>query len=503
MKAVFSTIVLILLLAFLSALILADSNLEKMSWDLQEEILRWETLGPDVAHAVTLSIHVDAAIFINQIEVIEETGAKVVGHMFDEVFVEVSSSYAIRALAELDFVTSLDFAIPCEGGPVPIIPDFSVPSMSLAQLEQARDSLTGNEALIIYTMRDNDLLIQVIDSERITPPQTVLISKQALTEGITSLYVTLGAPTEGREILQGDLAYLYDLLIRPVVSMLEAKDTLIILPDGPLWYVPFAALIVEGETSTLRTAPFHTFARYLIEDYTISYLPSLEVANSILTSTTNATGGGFLGVYWQLSWLKEEIEQTLSCFGSCLVGQSDAVSVFDEGSITETQFKSQAPDMSFIALFSPPTFDSLIPQSSYFPLGQTTEDDGMLQAQEVSVLDLANVSLVLLGMAQPLPTALESLSSQPAMTEQQVFMSEDKVLVWPQAFLDAGAQTVIQPLWPANLSAMGSILRTLCGAYKSGVPWSHALREAQLDLLADETFYAPWFWAPYQLIGRW
>jgi len=487
-KAALSTIVLILLLAFLSTLVVADSNLEKMSWDLQEEILRWETLGPDVAHAATLSIHVDAAIFMNQIEVIEETGATVVGHMFDEVFVEVSSSYAIRALAELKFVTSLDFAIPCEGGPVPIIPGFSAPSMSPAQLEPARDSLTGNEALIIYTVRDNDLLIQVVDSERIIPPQTVFISKQALTERIASLYVILGSPMEGREMSQEDLAYLYDLLIRPVVSMLEAKDTLILLPDGPLWYVPFAALIAKDETSTLRGDPCHTFARYLIEDYTISYLPSLEAVNSILTSTSNATEGGFLGIYWHLSWLKDKIEQVLTYFSSCLVGSSGAVAVFDECSITETQFKSQAPDMSFITLFSPPVFDSLIPQSSYFPLGQTTEDDGMLQAQEVSALDLANVSLVLLGMTELSPPAADG--------------TEDNVLVWPQAFLDAGAQTVIQPLWPANLSAMRSILETLCGAHEGGVPWSHALREAQLDLLADETFYAPWFWAPYQLIGR-
>jgi len=338
-------------------------------------------------------------------------------------------------------------------------------------------------------MRDNDLSIQVIDSERITPPRTVLISRQALTELITSLYVTLGPPMEGRKILQEDLSYLYDLLIRPVVSMLEAKDTLIILPDGPLWYVPFAALIAEGETSTLRVDPFHTFARYLIENYTISYLPSLEAANSILTSTTNATEGGFLGIYWQLSWLKDKIEQVLRDVGCCLVGPSGVVAVFDEGSITETQFKSQSPDMSFIALFSPPAFDSLIPRSSYFPLGQTTKDDGMLQAQEISALDLANVSLVLLGMTEPSSPAADG--------------TENNVLVWPQAFLDAGAQTVIQPLWPANLVVMRSILETLCEAYKGGVPWNQALREAQLDLLVDAAFYDPWFWAPYQLIGRW
>jgi len=488
-KALLGPIVLIFLLTFLSTLLLADSDLEKMGWDLQEEILRWETLGPNVAHAVTLSIQVNAGISINQIEVIEETGAEVVGHMFDEVFVEVSSTSTIRALAELEFVTSLDFAIPCESGPVPIIPDLSAPSMSSAQLEQVKGSLTGNEALIIYTVRDNDLLIQVIDSERIIPPQTVLISKKALTEEIASLYAPLEAPPQGREILQEDLGYLYDLLIRPVVPMLEDKDTLIILPDGSLWYVPFVALIAKDETSTLRGDPFHTFARYLIEDYTVSYLPSLEVASSILTSTTNATEGGFLGVYWHLSWLRDKIEQTLSYFGSCLVGPSDAVSVFDEGSITETQFKSQAPDMRFITLFSPPVFDSLIPQNSYFPLGQTTEDDGILQAQEVLALDLANVSSVLLGIPEVSPPTADG--------------TEDAVLVWPQAFLDAGAQTVIQPLWPANLVAMRRILGTLCGAHRDGVPWSQALRQAQLELLADEPFYDPWFWAPYQLIGNW
>ena len=272
--------------------------------------------------------------------------------------------------------------------------------------------------------------------------------------------------------------------------MLEAKDTLIILPDGPLWYVPYAALIAKDETSPLRTTPFHTFARYLIEDYTINYLPSLEVASSILTSTTtNATEGGFLGIYWQLSWLKDQIEQTLSYFGNCLVGPSGAVAVFNDDSITETQFKSQAPDMSFIALFSPSVFDSLSPQNSYFPLRQTTEDDGILQAQEASALNLANVSLVVLGMTEVSPPTADGTAAA--------------VLVWPQAFLDAVAQTVIQPLWPANLAAMRSIMETLCEAHRRGVSWSQALREAQLDLLADEYLYAPWFWAPYQLIGRW
>ena len=55
---------------------------------------------------------------------------------------------------------------------------------------------------------------------------------------------------------------LYDLLIKPAAAQLAGKESLVIIPDPPLWGLPFQALqAVEG--------------RYLLEGFSVVYSPSL------------------------------------------------------------------------------------------------------------------------------------------------------------------------------------------------------------------------------------
>ncbi len=55
---------------------------------------------------------------------------------------------------------------------------------------------------------------------------------------------------------------LYDLLLKPAQAALAGKTTLVIVPDGPLWELPFQALQSKEN-------------HFLLEDRTISYAPSL------------------------------------------------------------------------------------------------------------------------------------------------------------------------------------------------------------------------------------
>jgi CHAT domain-containing protein len=56
---------------------------------------------------------------------------------------------------------------------------------------------------------------------------------------------------------------LYDQLIKPAEKHLLGVTKLIMVPDGPLWDLPFQAL--------------HRGQTYLLEDFAISYAPSLSV----------------------------------------------------------------------------------------------------------------------------------------------------------------------------------------------------------------------------------
>ncbi len=63
---------------------------------------------------------------------------------------------------------------------------------------------------------------------------------------------------------RGPATELYDLLLKPARDELRNRNTLVIVPDGVLWQLPFQAL---------QSAP----NRFLLEDYAISYSPSLTV----------------------------------------------------------------------------------------------------------------------------------------------------------------------------------------------------------------------------------
>src|SRR5262249_39838221 len=59
-------------------------------------------------------------------------------------------------------------------------------------------------------------------------------------------------------------ADLYSLLIEPAKRHLAGRTTLCIVPDGPLWNLPFQALQTAND-------------QYLLESYAIYYSPSLQV----------------------------------------------------------------------------------------------------------------------------------------------------------------------------------------------------------------------------------
>ena len=67
-----------------------------------------------------------------------------------------------------------------------------------------------------------------------------------------------------QQILQEDnppLAALYSYVIAPILDLIEG-DELIIVPDGPLWLAPFAALL-------------NPFSKYLCESFKVRLIPSL------------------------------------------------------------------------------------------------------------------------------------------------------------------------------------------------------------------------------------
>lgn len=67
---------------------------------------------------------------------------------------------------------------------------------------------------------------------------------------------------------------LYDLLVKPAEPYLNGKKTVCIVPDGPLWNLPFQALQTDRD-------------QYILELYAIYYSPSLQVLREMRKRSEN------------------------------------------------------------------------------------------------------------------------------------------------------------------------------------------------------------------------
>lgn len=119
--------------------------------------------------------------------------------------------------------------------------------------------------------------------------------------------------------------------------------------------------------------------------------------------------------------------------------------------------------------------------------GANRDAEGLLTAVEATSLNLAGTSLVVLSACE---TGVGEVSSS-----QGTFGLQRSVLL-------AGAETLVMSLWSVSDDATEA---TMDGYYRrlvAGGGRSEALRQAKLELLADQGTAHPYYWAPFVALGR-
>jgi len=80
-------------------------------------------------------------------------------------------------------------------------------------------------------------------------------------------------------------------------------------------------------------------------------------------------------------------------------------------------------------------------------------------------------------------------------------LASEGIIGLPRAFLHAGAKSVIASLWKVNDEATAKLMANLYARIQRGETPSSALRNAQLDMLKDEQWSKPYYWAAFVLQG--
>jgi CHAT domain-containing protein len=295
---------------------------------------------------------------------------------------------------------------------------------------------------------------------------------------------------------------LYDLLIKPAAAQLRGRTSLIIVPDGSLWELPFQALQPSA-------------TRYLIEDCAIAYAPSLTALGEMIKlrdrrrdstgpSTLLAFGNPALGTetisraksvlmdekLYPLPDAEREVNVIKQIYGPA----NSRVYVGAEA--REERVKAEAGGYRILHLATHGILNDSNPMYSHLVLAQAegdTSEDGLLEAWEIMKLDL-NADLAVLS-------ACETARGRVGAGEGMIGLS------W--ALFVAGCPTSVLSQWKVDSAGTTELMvefhRQLKSQMATGsnrISAARALREAALKLLRTNRYRHPFYWAGFVVTGK-
>ncbi|HEX8834559.1 MAG TPA: CHAT domain-containing protein, partial [Abditibacteriaceae bacterium] len=253
----------------------------------------------------------------------------------------------------------------------------------------------------------------------------------------------------------------------------------VIIPDGPLNALPFAALN-------------NADGKYLVEQYVLSYAPGLsalmEMEKLRSTRAKNQKRVPWLGLARSqfaelglkpLPGAEAEVAAIAPIFGKSAVVAHDA-------SATKSMARRELPRSRFIHMATHGLLNEAAPLYSSVALSPDKEDpDGRLYARDLMEMNL-QADLVVLSACE---TALG----------QEVRGEGVLGLTW--ALFVAGTPASIVTQWSVNDAATSVLMQNFYKQLQSGKTPDVALQTAQIALLKDRKMRHPSYWAPFILVG--
>ena len=368
-----------------------------------------------------------------------------------------------------------------------------------APLTQVQESLKADEALLEYVLDEpNSFCISIT---RTTANLRVLPAGRKQIEKLVQRYVDeIRARKAGVE----EAKQLHAFLVQPIPETSTGKR-FIVVPDGILNLLPFEALRnSEGQ--------------YLLTSDVISYAPSATVLDALRRTDKQGAPRPFLGVgdvaYDNQGGAGKRILASETLRGRFVRGFADFVGmplhdlpqtreevesisrIVGKGaetlfgvSATETAFKKERLDQFRVLHLAVHGFaDPTYPERSALVLGADPKagEDGLLQVREIKKLRL-NADLTTLSACD---TGVGKLQGEEGVSDLA------------EAFLAAGAKTVVASLWSADDTFASALMERFYQRLALGEETSSALRGAKLDLLTKYgEQVSPFYWAAFVAIG--
>lgn len=271
---------------------------------------------------------------------------------------------------------------------------------------------------------------------------------------------------------------LYSLLIDPIADLLSPQSTLIIVPDGALRRLPFAALVDErGQMLAQRTrmtiAPALSFAQPGSEGRGTPNVVAASVSDRVTLLAGNFPAlPGTRGEARMAAGLGDE--------------DRSAGVILDNFSRADLRdsFSNEAVDILHLATHA--SFNGGSNRSFIVANGEAILLSELRSLVEANKLRGDQLSLIVLSACET------------ALGDDQASMG------LAGAAIQAGAESALASLWQVDDAGTVELMRQFYRNYSQGQARAEALRNAQLAMIArGDRMSDPRIWAAFTLIGGW
>lgn len=329
-------------------------------------------------------------------------------------------------------------------------------------------------------------------------------NSDSLTSLISTFHSLISLPDFEKDISEQIVDYRFEseklssLLIAPALKFYSGNNeinSLVIIPDGPIYYLPFGTLL--DNENAVKPKSFRDLP-YLIRNYDISYLNSstllyehskrkrnnrhtyelLALAPQYGKSMPVGDDGQF--TLNPLRYNRDEIEEGFRYF--------DGKKLISEGA-TKSQLMDHIDQANILHFAMHTIIDDRTPAFSRF-LFDFNEDSAR---SELNIYELYN---------QSLQADLAILSA--CNTGTGKLLVGEGAITLARAFQYAGCPSVIMSLWSVDDASVRKVVSGFYHGLAKGDSKERALRNAKLEFIqkSDPLTAHPYFWAGMTLTGN-
>ena len=364
-------------------------------------------------------------------------------------------------------------------------------TLASLSLEQMRPLFTRDTAILEYAVSEEGVYLFVVTSPRdrkasLTLNAYLLAVKPGELTELSARFLQLLA-NKDQSSLQA-ARDLYDVLLKPAEEQLAAKSKLIIVPDGVLWDVPFAAMQPSPD-------------QYLVDQKTLSYAISVSALAEMRKNRSVRPVRPTVLAFADPVLTNEQVERLKTTYRDLPLQQTaDASTQIDQlRSIylrTRSQFytgvtakkekaRTEASTHPLIHFATRAFLDQSVPLYSFIVLSPDASDDGLLRLWEVTNLN-SKARVVVLPNSNLAQVRARYSNALIAMS-------------W--AWFVAGTPTVMLSRWQVDAPSSTEFSSELHRNLRRSNDYAESLRQSVLKLRHSKAASA-YDWSGFMVLGK-